>query len=120
MTQADVITAIKTLDKMKSQPMPIPLSYKLYKLRKSLQCHWDWQVEQEMELMQKLSEKTENGLVIKAEKRAEFDSALSAIVSTNVERDWVPVTINTNCEINMSIADLEALDGFVRIGVEDE
>lgn len=119
MTQGKIIMAIKTLDKMKSQPMPLPLSYKLYKLRKTLQSHWDWQVEQETELMNTFGEQTENGFTVKADKRAEWDSALSAIIETDVEPDWTSVSIELDCGLNISVSDLEALDGFVTIG-DDE
>ena len=69
MTQLQIVKAIKTLDKIKGQALPLPLSYKLYKLRQSIQPHWDWQAEQERALMDKYSEKTNAGFVISKDNR---------------------------------------------------
>lgn len=120
MTQGKIIMAIKTLDKMKSQPMPLPLSYKLYKLRKTLQPHWDWQVEQEMKILEEKGVQTENGLTITQEERAEFDSALLAIIEIEVEKDWTPVKVSVSDGLTISIEDIEALDGFVEIEIGDD
>lgn len=120
MKQGKIIMAIKTLDKLKSQQMALPLSYRIYKLRKELQPHWDWQVEQEMQMMEKYGEPNETGVTIKQEARADFDSALALIVDTEVEQDWNPVEITMNDNLMISVEDIEALDGFITIGVVSE
>lgn len=118
--QGKIIMAIKTLDKLKSQQMALSLSYRIYKLRKELQPHWDWQVEQEMQMMEKYGEPNETGVTIKQEARADFDSALALIVDTEVEQDWNPVEIAVNEDLMISVEDIEALDGFITIGVLSE
>lgn len=120
MTQANVIKAIKTLDKIKTQPMQLRTSYNLYKLRQSLQPHWDWQVEQEMKILEEKGVQTENGLTITQEKRAEFDSALLSIIEIEVDKDWTPVKVSVSDGLTISIEDIEALDGFVEIEIGDD
>lgn len=117
MTQGKIIQAIKALDRLKGQPISLPISYKLYRLRKSLQPHWDWQVEQEMQLVEKYGEQTENGMTVKD--RAGFDSALSSVVETEIEQDWDAVSIGINDGLNISMDDLAVLEEFVKIG-DDE
>lgn len=120
MKQANVIKAIKTLDKIKTQPMQLRTSYNLYKLRQSLQPHWDWQVEQEMKILEEKGVQTENGLTITQEERAEFESALLSIVEIEVEKDWTPVKVSVSDGLTISIEDIEALDGFVEIEIGDD
>lgn len=120
MKQANVIKAIKTLDKIKTQPMQLRTSYNLYKLRQSLQPHWDWQVEQEMKILEEKGVQTENGLTIPQEERAEFDSALLSIIEIEVEKDWTPVKVSVSDGLTISIEDIEALDGFVEIEIGDD
>lgn len=120
MKQANVIKAIKTLDKIKTQPMQLRTSYNLYKLRQSLQPHWDWQVEQEMKILEEKGVQTENGLTITQEERAEFDSALLSIIEIEVEKDWTPVKVSVSDGLTISIEDIEALDGFVEIEIGDD
>ncbi len=120
MKQGKIIMAIKTLDKLKSQQMALSLSYRLYKLRKELQPHWDWQVEQEMQMLEKFGEHNENGMTIKQEARADMDSALALIVDTEVEQDWNPVKIAVSDDLMISVEDIEALDGFIMIGDDNE
>lgn len=116
MEQGKIINAIKALDRLKSQQIALPLSYRIYKLRQELQPHWDWQVEQEMKIMQEIGEETENGLTVKAERGADFNAALRSIVQTDVEQDWNPVKIDLDSGLNVSMEDLEALEGFIEIG----
>lgn len=120
MNQGKVILAIKALDKLKNQQMPLQLSYKVYKLRKELQTHWDWQVEKEMELLERFGEPADNGMVVKQDSRADFNSALNFISFTEVEQDWTPIRIPMSTELKISAEDIDALDGFITIGDDEQ
>lgn len=47
MTQGNLIRAYKAVNALTEQRLPLPISYKLFKLKKSLQPVWDFQLQEE-------------------------------------------------------------------------
>lgn len=114
MKQVQIIKAIKTLDKIFENSKvikPMTISFGLYKLRKKLQEHWDWQYNQQMAINEKLDAEGMEG----TEREAAYNAALAEVVLSDVEPDWEVVQIPKDADIVINPIDFITLEGFIEI-----
>ena len=114
MRQMQIIKAINTLDKIFENSKvikPMPLSFSLYKLRKKLQEHWDWQYSQQNAINERLDAENLTG----TEREAAYNAALAEVVMSEVEQDWELVQIPQDAEIVINPTDFIYLEGFVEV-----
>lgn len=114
-TQNNAIKAYKIVNKLTSQELPLQIAYSLFKLKKALKQHYEFQLDQEHVLLDKLSpEYKDDSFVFKStEDRNEFVEKMSEVAKMEITVDADIITINTNCSLNLSVEDIETLDGFV-------
>lgn len=116
MKQVQVINAIKALNTLSEQPLPLPISYKLFKLRKWLQPAWDFQIEQEKEIFKLYPpEKIENGMFkFKSPEDAQgFKDKMAELGELQAEITYEPINISMSEDIMLTPANIEALQDFV-------
>lgn len=122
-TQKEAVAAYKILSKISSQPMSWKTAYWMSKLKKKLGAQLDFQKECEEKLFEKYQpEQTEEGrLKLKTPEEARaFDKEWEEIGSIELadlqfQKVYIPETEN----LQISMADMEALDGFVQFGPEE-
>lgn len=115
-TQGKIVKAYKTIAKLSSGNMPLPVSYSLFKLKKVLANHFEFQIEKERELFAKyIPTQQADGSFTFASKADEQDffNQITEISKLAVEVDCPVVTIPLNSDIALSIEDMESMDGFV-------
>ena len=113
MTQGDAVRAYGAITRMGSKATGAA-AFTLFRLKKGLQEIFEFQNEQEKELVQKFGgQLIENGLVVIAdkEKREQFQAEVEKL--HGMECDIQPVTIPAAAIPEISLAEIEALDGFV-------
>lgn len=117
MKQINILNAAKTLDKIFAGPpiKPFRTSYELYKLRRKLQEHLDWQIARQDEINANLDAKGLVGEDKKEEREQAYTADLMEIVLSDVEADWEVVQIPADAEISTSPTDFVTLEGFVDI-----
>ena len=113
MTQGDAVRAYGAITRMGSKATGAA-AFTLFRLKKGLQEIFEFQNEQEKELVQKFGgQLIENGLVVIAdkEKREQFQAEVEKL--HGMECDIQPVKIPAAAIPEISLAEIEALDGFV-------
>lgn len=118
MKQVKIINAYRTLMNMAGETFPLPVAYKLYKLRKALEPQYDFQTEQERAAVEEFNghfdDETKKIVFESVEVGEKFIKKLEELANMEVELEFEPVTINMN-DIRMEITpnDIEKLDGFI-------
>lgn len=115
MTHKKVITAYKVLEKMSKQTLPIKEAYALHKLRGKLKTAFDFQVEQEERLIEKLNPKIENGSLFfqNVDDAQEWQDEMIAVGNMESDIEFEPIKISINDDLQISLDDIDALEGFV-------
>ena len=113
MTQGDAVRAYGAIVRM-GQKATGAAAFTLFRLKKSLQEIFEFQNEEEQKLVQKYGgQMIDNGLVVIADKeqREQFQKEVENL--HGMECDIQPVTIPAAAIPEISLAEIEALDGFV-------
>lgn len=126
MKQYQFIEAYKALNHLSSQVLPIRTAYALHKLRRAISPAWEFQVNQEKALIEKLGglpQNGANGVIISfgnpddpdaIERANQYKSKMLEIAEMEInDVRFEPVHINMDDTIDISINEIEALDGFV-------
>ncbi len=115
MTQKKVIAAYKALESLSKQALPIKEAYALHKLRAKLKSAWDFQIEQENKLVERLKPKADSGKLFfqTTEDALTWQDEMTAISSMENDIEFTPVNIGMTDDLRISPDDIEALDGFV-------
>lgn len=113
--QGSVIKAYKAIEALSNQPLPLPVSYKLFKLKKKLAPHFEFQETQELSLFDQYRPTFENGELIFAsnEDRDQFIEKMKEVGSLEVEVDMEPEQMQMDENMKISISTIEALAEFI-------
>lgn len=116
MTQKQVIDAYKALTKLNTQPLPMKTAYALHKLRRALQPAWDFQVEQEGALFDKLKPTPIGNGALQFKSPDELKTWNQTIDELNAmpsDIEFAPVTVTMDDAISITPDDIDRLEGFV-------
>ena len=116
MKQGRLVNAYKIISDLYQQKLPLPISYKLYKLRNVLQKAWDFQVDSERKLIDEFKPNAlDDGHLQFADVDSAqvFDSCIREVL--DMDSDIVITPINLPLIDGMSIRpeDIEKLEGIV-------
>lgn len=123
MKQGKIIDAYKVLNKLASCQLPIKTAFQLHKLRSALKSAWDFQCEEEGKLIERLnpSATSDGNLQFKCmEDKQEFLRIQKELAEQEQEIDYQPVTVGFLDGITLSANDIDALDGFVTFGEDND
>ena len=116
MKQAKVIKLHQVIEKLSKQDLPLPESYKLFKLRKQLQPAIDFRMEQEEKLFEKHRIVEQKGGSVRfatTEDAAAVEKALKEMAEMEIDVDITPITLRMIDTITISAEELEALEGVI-------
>ena len=121
MKQSTIIKAYKVLNKLYGEDLPLPVSYKLYRLRSQLAPQWNFQNEKEREIFTKYSPSinTDGTLSFKDDnERDAFTKEFTELCNTMAELDAdigevKKFAIKLSDGISLSMEDIEALQDFI-------
>ena len=114
MKQIQIIRASEALDRIfKNSTIikPMSISFSLYKLRKKIQEHLDWQINQQNTINEQLD--TEG--VVGPERDEKYNSSVLEIALSEIEVDWDIVHIPEDVDIAINPTDFIQLEGFVDV-----
>lgn len=114
MKQVQIINATRKLDEIFERSKiikPMSVSFGLYKLRKKLQEHLEWQVGQQNAINERLDAEGLTG----TDRETAYNAALAEVVLSEVETDWEIVKIPQDADIVINPTDFINLEGFVEI-----
>lgn len=121
MKQSKIIKAYKVLNKLYEENLPLPVSYKLFKLRSQLAPQWDFQSDKERDVFSRYPvHVNENGTLVfeNEEDRSAFMEELGTLCGEMAELDAdigeiTKLTLSLSSGLNLSMEDIEALQDFV-------
>lgn len=116
MKQGTVIKAYKALLNISEQSLPLNLSYKVFKLKRMLQPCWDFQLEKEKEIFTNYTPESIDGSNFKfdtPEKTKAFKESFDELANMDTDVEFQPIKIQISDKFNVSVNEIEALDGFV-------
>lgn len=120
MKQFQIIKACKAIDKILRLDIPFPVKNRIYKLRRTFQAEWEFQVEQEQLLVDSLKrKKDENGKEYLPESEINrFNQKAAEIGNMAVNVDYEPVRIEVSKVMEKPLSvldddDFRSLDGFI-------
>ena len=116
MKQSKIIEAYHVLKNTAGESYPLPIAYALYNLRKSMEPHADFQIEQEKKLIEEFNGKPgANGLINfgNTENAQRFLEKLKELGDLEVDFTFTPIDIPISEDIKITPNDIEKLDGFV-------
>ncbi len=121
MKHSDVIKAYMVLSNISSDEMPLSISYKLFKVKKMLQPQWDFQKERIDSVMKKYEPVRQMDGSIKFRNRKDGEKCANELNKMMEEIDEMEIdfadikrpSICLDTDINLSIADIDALSPFV-------
>ena len=117
MKQNKIVEAYKIIKNMNGEKFPLPIAYKLYKLRKELEPQVDFQYEQEKNLVDEFGGVVqENGSINfgNPENARKFVEKYNELGEMETDIEIEPVVINMrDVNIELSPNDIEKLDGFI-------
>ena len=119
MKQERIVQAYRVIMKLAGEQLPLPVSFGLYKLRKQLEPHFDFQVEQEQKYIETIGAQISPDGVIQFtnnQQRAQYVQRFHELSNMDVDIAVTPVTIDSGTvSISLSMNEIESLDGFVNI-----
>lgn len=118
MNQRKIISAVNALSRFGTAPLPIKVSYGVFKLRRQLEPHYTFELEQEKKLLAEFGGTVNKDKMISFEKEenaVRFANALSELNDMEVDVDFDPVYIQLDELAGYRIApdDIEALQPFI-------
>lgn len=117
-TQGKAISAFVAIQKLSQKTLPTLTAYKLFRMKKALHDIVDFQGEQERKMVDKYNGTvTPEGsiVILDAEKRAAFQTEHNELQKLPCEVDVEPIVLPMGDIPEISIADMEALEGFVNL-----
>ena len=118
MKQSQIVKAYKVIEKYEDKELPLDISFAFFKLKKLLQAQWDFQIETEKKIFGRHKiQQTENNVLQfeTAEDTNDFFEELNDLAELDVDLSFKKIKVNIGDRMNLSIADLEALDEFMEI-----
>lgn len=123
MKQGKIIKAIGALERVSNQRMPLKVSYSLFKLQQSLQPAMDYQAQREKELIDEFPPSETNGNRLtfdNPENGIGFNKGMKELAEMESDVTFTPVRIGTDCQIDISMEDIAALEEFVVFADEED
>ena len=115
-TQRKATIACRTINGMSRTQLKSPLAFKLYMMKKALMNAVDFQAEEEEKLAESLGVKiSETGqfLFPDQETQVKFMKAHNEMLDAEAEIPAEPINVSVKDIPEISIAEIEALDGFI-------
>lgn len=115
-TQGKAVSAYLALTRMGQVRLPSTVAYKLFKLKSALKGAYDFQAEEEQKMIDEFGGKMlENGQIIIGDEaqRGLFKQAQKKLEETEIDVEVNPISLSSAEIREITINDLEALDGFV-------
>ena len=116
MKQQKFVEAYKIIQKYENEKLPLDISYGFFKVKKLLQDQWDFEVSKETEIFNKYQPTTdENGVFNfkSAEDQTNFSKEFTDLLDMEVDWNSEKIKINFGDRIEMSLAEIEALNDFI-------
>lgn len=116
MTHKQAVEAYKTIEKLSTQPLPVKAAYALHKLRRTLTPEWDFQMQRERQLLDKLKPSLVEGTKVtfsSAEDATEWRDSMDELNVMEFEYNEEPITVSVGKDARLTLDDIDALDGFV-------
>ena len=123
MKQSKIVDAFKALNKLSACPLPIKTAYAVHKLRMALRPVWEFQCEEEgkaIERLRPIADADGNLTFATMEGKKEFLRVQHELSEQEQEIDFQPVTVGLLDGITLSANDIDALDGFVTFGEDND
>lgn len=125
MKQFKIIAAYKTIEdiKQRNKEYPLAVAHAIFKIKKTLQDQWDFQVEEERKLFEKYSPVSDDGNSIKFasdEDAKAFSSKIAELSDMDVELDYIKPKIRLSEQFDLTLSEMEALDDFIEFIGEGE
>ena len=116
MKQHMFIDAYKVLQKFENKELPLDISFKFFKLKQMLTDQWNFQLERETLIFDKYHPKREDNQLVfeSSEEQNKFAEELSELANMDVDTSIEKLEINFGDKLELSVADIEALDAFVK------
>lgn len=117
MKQRDIIQAYKVINKISGTEMPVKTAYKVFKLHKVLQSHFEFQVESEDRIVSQAGVAVSDGGVINFDNQEQYEAVkklLDELGDMDVDFECtikIPLEEFGNC--SLSPADMQALEPFI-------
>ena len=116
MKHIEIINAYKALDSLTSQRLPLPASYKLFKLRAEMQKIYDFRLEEEQKLFDQFKPTMEEDKRLRfatTEDREQFDERIAAL--NDMEDDTIqPIEIPLLDTIELTTDEIQSLSSIIR------
>ena len=114
MKQSNIIAAHDAIQRLTERSLPLKLAYQVYRIKKAIQVPYDFHIEEEKKILEKLKpEYIEGGYRFKsAEEVAEYKQFMKELNDMEVEpieKVRIPLSLN----IDITPADIDALDGVI-------
>ena len=119
MKQAQIIKAMKALNNLAAQALPIKTACTIHRMRVALRPAWEFQQEEEEKLLNKLQPTSDEqgNLVFKtpqeAQKYRDLLKELGAMEAEGITIQPVELPMSTLDGIQITANEVEALEGFV-------
>lgn len=115
-TQFKIVRAYNTIQKIADGKLPLPVSYKLFRLKKSMLPYFEFQLEEEKKALDEcaaIADINNNWTFSTDEDKMAFIQRLNEIGSMEVDAEIETQTIPLSADLELSIADMEALEDFI-------
>lgn len=116
MKHIEIINAYKALDSLTAQRLPLPVSYKLFKLRAEMQKIYDFRLEEEQKLFDQFKPTMEEDKRLRfatTEDREQFDERIAAL--NDMEDDTIqPIDIPMLDTIELTTDEIQSLSSVIR------
>lgn len=116
MKQGKLVSAYKVISDLYQQRLPLPISYKLYKLKATLQKAWDFQVDEERKLVDEFKPTVlEDGRLQFADPDSaqSFDSHVRDVLDMDSDIEVTPVILPVIDGLSITPSAIENLEGIV-------
>jgi len=117
-TQGKIVNAYRALLRLSEQQLPLPTAYALYKTKKALDPQWQFQIEQEQKLIRDCGAELHPDGSVTFPDDAARESYVAAVLELNAmetEIDLSAIVIPESGGLTLTVNELDALDGIVRI-----
>ena len=121
MKQGKLVNAYKVISDLYQQRLPLPISYKLYKLKIALQKAWDFQVDSERKLIDEFKPNAlDDGRLQFADvdSAQAFDSRVREVLDMDSDIEITPITLPLIDGMSITPDNIEKLEGIVKFTEE--
>lgn len=122
MKQGKLVSAYKVISDLYQQRLPLPIAYKLYKLKTVLQRAWDFQVDEERKLVDEFKPTVlEDGRLKFADPDSaqEFDRRVREVLDMESDIEVTPISLPMIGDLSITPVDIEALEDIVTFTEEE-